>query len=186
MLILERNRMKFLLFFITALSFFQGKSQDVYRTQNGNMVITTISADTILKITTKELLVLLNYEDAKFEMKMDKSTFYTGNDSLDKKLKLMKYEIIEFNGKLDIEYINTNGHPPLDFEVHGVVSTNENTISGYGKLEHISSRGTFSCLLTLKFNVKLEDLGLNIEGLNLKEDVQIEIVQIVLNKSEDQ
>ena len=164
----------------------QGKAQDVYRTQNGSMLITTISADTILKITTKELLVLLNYEDAKFQMKMDKSTFYTGNDSLDKKLALMKYDIIEFNGKLDVEYINTNGHPPLEFEVKGILSTNQNEIKGTGRLEHISSRGTFSCLLTLKFNLKLKDLGLKVKELNLKEDIQIEIVQNVLNKSADQ
>jgi hypothetical protein len=186
MIILKIKGIKYLLFFIILLSFFQGKSQDVYRTQNGNMVITAISADTILKITTKELLVLLNYEDGRVEMKMDKSTFYTGNDSLDKKLKLMKYDIIEFDGKLDIEYINTNGHPPLDFEVHGVISTNDQSISGTGKLEHISSRGIFSCLLTLKFNLKIEDLGINVEGLNLKEDIQIDIVQMVLNKAEDQ
>ncbi len=177
---------KYILIFITLISFFEGKAQDVYRTQNGNMVITAVSADTILKLTTKELLILLSYEDAKFEMRMDKSTFYTGNDSLDQKLKLMKYDIIKFNGKLDIEYINTKGHPPLDFEVEGVISTNNNTIIGTGRLEHISSRGTFSCLLTLKFNLKLEDLGLKIEGLDLKEDVQIEIAQIVLNKAEDQ
>ncbi|PCJ23021.1 MAG: hypothetical protein COA97_12510 [Flavobacteriales bacterium] len=162
------------------------QAQDVYRTQNGNMVVTTISADTVLKITTKELLVLLNYQNAKFEIKMDKSTFYTGNDSLDKKLKLMKYEIIEFNGKLDLEYINTNGHPPLDFQVEGILSTNDNIITGTGHLEHISNRGAYSCLLTLKFNIKKDDLGLNLEGLNLKNDIQIEIVQIVLNKAEDQ
>ncbi len=177
---------KSILITIVIVSFFEGKAQDVYRTQNGNMVITAISADTILKITTKELLVLLNYEDAKFEMKMDKSTFYTGNDSLDKKLALMKYDIIEFNGKLGVEYINTNGHPLLNFEVQGVISTNNKTINGTGKLEHLSSRGAFSCLLTLKFNVKKDDLGINVEGLDLKDDIQIEIVQIVLNKAEDQ
>jgi hypothetical protein len=163
----------------------KGHAQDVYRTQNGNMVITTVSADTVLKITTKELLVLLNYENAQFEMKMDKSTFYTGNDSLDKRLKLMKYDIVEFKGKLGLNYINTNGHPPLDFEVEGVLSTNNHIIKGTGHLEHISSRGNFSCLLTLKFNLKKDDLGLKLEGLNLKDDIQIEIVQIVLNKAED-
>ena len=95
-------------------------------------------------------------------------------------------DIIEFNGKLDVEYINTNGHPPLEFEVKGILSTNQNEIKGTGRLEHISSRGTFSCLLTLKFNLKLKDLGLKVKELNLKEDIQIEIVQIVLNKSADQ
>jgi len=136
----------------------QANAQDVYRTQNGNMVITVVSADTVLKITSKEVLVLLNYENAKFKMKMDKSTFITGIDSLDKKLTLMKYEIIEFNGKLDVDYINTKGHPPIDFEVKGILSTNQNEIKGAGHLEHISSHGTYSCLLTIQFNLKKSDL----------------------------
>lgn len=163
----------------------QVNAQDVYRTQSGDMLITAVSADTVFKVTTKELLILLNYENANITIKMDKSTFKTGIDSLDKRLAQLKYDIIEFKGKLDIEYINTAGHPPLDFKVEGIISTNQNIISGDGHLEHISSRGLYSCLLTLKFNLKINDLGLNFEGLNLKEDIQIEIVQSVLNKIQD-
>jgi len=163
----------------------QTKAQggDVYRTQNGNMIITVVSADTVLKITTKELLVLLNYNNANITIKMDKSTFKTGNDSLDKKLALLKYDIITFKGKLNIDYINTNGHPPLDFEVKGIISTNQKIIAGSGHLEHISSHGLYSCLLTLKFNLKISDLGINIEGLHLKDEIQIEVVQAVLNET---
>lgn len=173
--------------FILCWIFFlhQAKAQDFYQTKNGNMLITAVSADTAFKVTTKDLLILLNYENANITIKMDKSTFKTGIDSLDKKIAQLKYDIIEFNGKLDIEYINTTGHPPLDFVVEGIISTNQNSISGDGHLEHISNRGTYSCMLTLKFNVKINDLGLNFQGLNLKEDIQIEIVQTVLNKSED-
>ncbi len=174
------------LIFLWIITVNQLKAQGVYRTQSGDMKITAVSADTIMKITTKDLLVLLNYDNANIIIKMDKSTFKTGNDSLDKKLALMKYDIIEFKGKLGVDYINTNGHPPLDFEVKGVISTNENTISGTGHLEHISSRGIYSCLLTIKFNLKVEDLGLNLSGLKLKDDIQVEIVQAVLNKSQDQ
>lgn len=163
----------------------QVKAQDIYRTQNGDMLITVVSNDSILKITNKELFIQLSYETARFTMKMDKSNFKTGIDSLDKRLAQLKYDIIEFKGKLDIEYINTAGHPPLDFKVEGIISTNQKTISGDGHLDHISSRGLYSCLLTLKFNLKINDLGLNFEGLNLKEDIQIDIVQTVLNKSED-
>lgn len=180
--------MKIFTISILIISFFGFKSQaqDVYRTQSGTMIITGISSDTVVQLKTKDLLILLNYENAKFQMKMDKSTFYTGIDSLDKKLALMKYDIIEYNGQLNIESINTNGHPPLDFEMEGELSTNDNIIHGTGHLEHYSSRGTYSCLLTLKFNLKKDDLGLNLEGLNLNDDIEVEIIQMVLNKSEDQ
>ncbi len=162
------------------VSLHKANAQKMYQTQNGNMVITVVSADTILKITAKKLLIVLNYENANIIIKMNRSDFFTGNDSLDKKLASMKFETIDFNGKLNIDYINTTGHPPLDFEVSGVLSTNNHIITGTGHLEHISSGGTFSCLLTLRFYLKKDDLGLNLEGLNLKDDIQIEIVQAVL------
>ena len=103
-------------------------------------------------------------------------------DSLDKKLAQLKYEIIEYKGVLGVQSINTEGHPPLDFNVEGVLSTNNNIIKGTGHLEHIANRGLFSCVLTLKFNINKNDLGLNIEGLVIEENIQIEIVQNVLNK----
>lgn len=157
-------------------------AQDVYRTLNGKMLITVVSNDSILKIKNDELVIQLNYETARFTMKMDKSNFKTGIDSLDKKLAQLKYEIIEYKGVLGVQSINTEGHPPLDFNVDGVLSTNNNIIKGTGHLEHIANRGLFSCVLTLKFNINKNDLGLNIEGLVIEENIQIEIVQNVLNK----
>ena len=178
---------KIILIGIGLLVLTKGYAQEIYRTQNGDMIVTAISSqDTVFKLTTKKLFVLLNYENAKFEMKMDKSDFFTGNDSLDKKLALMKFEIIEFTGKLDIDEVNTEGHSPLDFNVEGILSTNNKIIKGTGHLEHISNRGTFSCLLTIKFNIKKDALGLELEGLDLKEDIQIDIIQTVLNKAENQ
>lgn len=165
------------------LSAFQIKAQDVYRTQDAQMVITAIAKDTILKIKNTEILVLLNYENARFTMKMDKADFKTGIDSLDKKIALHKYEIIEYKGKFDLNEINTNGHPPLDFDIEGVISTNQNIIKGKGHLEHIANRGKYSCLLTMKFSLTLDELGLSIEGLNLDDEIEIEIVDSVLNKS---
>lgn len=163
----------------------QIKAQDVYRTQNGDMLITVVSNDSILKIINKELVIYLNYETARFNIKMDKSNFKTGIDSLDKKLAQLKYEIIEYEGKLDIQNINTEGHSPLDFNVEGVLSTNNNKIKGTGHLEHISNRGTYSCLLTLKFNINKNDLGLNLKNIVIEDDIQINIIQNVLNKVQD-
>jgi hypothetical protein len=176
----------FIIAFILCELFFLSRvnAQDIYRTQNGDMLITAVSGDTVFKVTSKELLILLNYKDASITIKMDKSTFKTGNDSIDKKLALMK-DIIEFKGKLDLEFINTQDHPPLDFKVKGILSSNQKTIYGDGRLAHISFRGTYSCLLTLRLNLKMKDLGLNFEAFDLKEDIQIEIAQTVLNKSNE-
>ncbi|MBW6481520.1 MAG: hypothetical protein K0B10_00525 [Vicingaceae bacterium] len=163
----------------------QVNAQDVYRTQNGNMLITVVSNDSILKITNKELVIHLNYETARFTIKMNKSNFKTGIDSLDQKLAQLKYDIIEYEGKLDIESIDTEGHSPIDFNVEGVLSTNNNKIKGTGHLEHISNRGTYSCLLTLKFNINKNDLGFNLKNIVIEDDIQINIVQNVLNKVQD-
>jgi hypothetical protein len=130
-------------------------------------------------------VIQLNNETARFTMKMDKSTFKTGIDSLDHLLKELKYDIIEYKGKLGVESITVNDHPPLDFEVEGVLSTNEHIIKGTGRLEHISNRGMFSCLLTLKFTLNKNDLGLNLDGLDIEDEIQIDIVQSVLNKTKD-
>jgi len=170
------------------LTFFSAStalSQDIYRTQNGSMIVSVVSSDTVLTLTTHELLVLLDYQNATFNIKMDKSTFYTGNDSLDNKLKKLKFDIISFTGELDIENINTNGHPPLDFGVEGIISTNDNSILGSGHLQHLASGGVYSCLLTLTFNIKISDLGITIPGFDLKDEIKIEIIQIVLNQEED-
>lgn len=173
---------------LVILSFYfasAGISQDVYRTQNGSMIISAVSSDTVLTLTTHELLVLLDYQNATFNIKMDKSTFYTGNDSLDNKLKKLKFDIISFTGELDIENINTNGHPPLDFGVEGIISTNDNSLLGTGHLQHLASGGVYSCLLTMTFNLKISDLGITIPGFDLKDEIKIEIIQIVLNQEED-
>ena len=162
--------------------------QDEYYTLSGNMLITAVINEKPMKITNKELLIRLNYETAEFLLKIDKSNFKTGIDSLDKKLEMLKYDIVEYKGKFGLDNINTNGHPPLDFEAEGVLSTNSEIIKGEGHLEHIANRGQFSCLLTLKFLVPIEDLGIeiNLEGLEIKDDLQIEVVHTVLNKIQDQ
>ena len=171
---------------IMLFTYISGNAQDVYGTLNGQMLITVVANDSVLKITNEELLIQLNYETARITIKMDKSNFITGVDTLDQKLALLKYNIIEYSGKFNLDRIDREEHPPLDFDVEGVVSTYEQIIKGKGHLEHISNRGTFSCLLTLKFNINKNDLGLDLQQFTIDDDVQIEIVQSVLNRYNDQ
>lgn len=163
----------------------KGMAQDVYKTQYGKMKITTVLNDSVLILRTNELFIHLFYEKAKFIMRMDKSTFYTGVDSLDKQLHLMTLDILELKGKFDLKYIQTQSHPPQDFMVKGVLSTTGKAIYGTGHLEHIADGSFISCLLTMEFHVKKDELGFDLGTLNIKDDIQIEIVQTLLNPESD-
>lgn len=159
----------------------ESKAQDVYKTQLGKMKITTVVNDTVMLLRTNELLITLFYEKAKFIMRMDKSTFFTGVDSLDKQLQLMTLDIVELKGKFDLKYIHTKSHPPLDFIVEGVLSTTGQAIFGTGHLEHIADGSLVSCLLTMEFHLTKDQLGLDLGKLNIKDEIQIEVFQTLLN-----
>jgi hypothetical protein len=177
----------YILVLIGFLSFNYAVSQSIYQTQKADMTIKAICNDSsILEVKSSEVLILLNYQDASFTIKMDKSTFKTGIDSLDKKLKLLKYDIITFKGELGIDYINTNDDTPPDFTVEGVLSTNSKIIKGTGNLIHTSSRGRYSGILTLSFIVEKDDLGIDLTGLDLEDEVHIEIIEVVLNPITEQ
>jgi hypothetical protein len=154
--------------------------QDVYRTQSGDMVVTLIAEDSVFTLSSKEIDIQLNNSTAKFIMSIDKATFKSANVKVNEKLAAVKSDKILFSGKLGIESIQRYDHIPLDFEVEGMLSTNNKIVLGSGRLEHISSEGDISCLLTLKFNISKEDLGLDIQGIELNDEVQIDVVQVLL------
>lgn len=175
-----------LLLFIAVFSTNWVVSQNFHQTQKGEMIIKAVVNDSIFEIKTKELLILLDYQDASFTMKMDKSTFRTGIDSIDNKLKLLKYDIITFKGQLGIKYININDDTPPNFLVEGVLSTNSKIIKGTGNLLHTSSKGRYSGILTLDFTVNKNDLGLDFGNLNLEDEINIEVTNVVLNPITEQ
>tara|TARA_B100000809_G_C15139882_1_gene532633 strand:- start:6648 stop:7208 length:561 start_codon:yes stop_codon:yes gene_type:complete len=173
--------LKHIFIILTFFSLNFSYAQDVYRTQNGNILITTILSDSIFKLSSKEVIILLNNNQATFNMTIYKSTFVTDNKIVNDEIALLKLDEIVFSGELDIDNIDNQDHTPLDFIVTGIISTNNKTLIGKGRLEHISSEGNISCLLSLKFNLSIDDLGLNLEGLDLSDEVQIDVVQVLLN-----
>ena len=172
---------KIVFFVLICLSVNLSLAQDVYRTQNGSMRVTVVSADSIFVLVSKSVVISLNNNTATFKITIDKSTFVTSNKSVNEKLELMKSDELVFSGKFDIEKIDNHDHIPLNFDVEGIISTNNKEFKGKGRLEHISSEGHISCLLTLKFIINKDDLGLNLEDLNLNNEVQIDVVQVLLN-----
>lgn len=162
------------------------KAQEVYGTINGTIHITGVWNDSALIAVSNQLVVLLNYETAQFELRLDKSTLRTGIDSLDKKLKKLERDILVYEGKLGIEYVQTQSHPPQDFEVEGYLTCaphNENII-GKGHLEHIFG-DVYSCILNMTFHLNLKETNLNIDLPGLVDEVHVEIIQTVLKRESE-
>jgi len=163
----------------------QSKGDNIYLTENGRIIFKGELADTSINLTAQNLYALLNYDDAQFELKLDLSALYSGNSKVDSILQAKENEIVSLKGKLDIDFINIEGHPPLDFVVDGLLSSSGALINGKGHLEHLFDQGTYSCILTLSFILDKSDLGFDFTGIDLDDKVNIEVIQIVMNKLED-
>ena len=179
-----RNIFILILFHIFSLSFVF--SQDMSRTLAGTIEITTEINDSIVIFRSHDLIISLNYDNAKIKMQLDLSTLSTGIDSIDKKLKLLKEDKVFFDGKLGIDYINTEDHPEQDFEVQGILSfrNQETSIKGTGKLVHIYGN-FYACLLNLSFQLKLSELNFDSNIKNISDEIQIEIIDAVLKREND-
>jgi len=160
---------------------YTSKAQTVYGTTNGVVQITGLWNDSSFTARSNQLGVILNYETAAFQLRLDKSTLVTGIDSLDKLLSQSTGHIMHYEGTLGIEYIKTQKHPPLDFDVEGFLTCNPHyeRLAGKGRLVHIFG-DYYSCILNLTFHINLKetDLGINLPGLS--DDIHVEIVQTVL------
>ncbi|MBL1279339.1 MAG: hypothetical protein COA33_003665 [Fluviicola sp.] len=163
----------------------QMKGDNIFLTENGKVVINGELADTSIRLVTQNLYALLNYDDAQFELKLDVSTLYSGNAKIDSIFRTKEDEIISLKGKLDIDFINIEGHPPMDFVVDGLLSSSNKLINGKGRLEHLFDQGSYSCILTLSFILDKSDLGFDFAGIDLDDKINIEVIQIVMNKLED-
>ncbi|MBD80961.1 MAG: hypothetical protein CL840_18735 [Crocinitomicaceae bacterium] len=162
------------------------KAQEVYSSTIGTVHITGVWNDSIITAISNELIVLLNYETARFEMRLDKSTLRTGIDSLDKELKELEGNILVYEGKLGIEYVQTQSHPPQDFEVEGYLTCaphNENII-GKGRLKHIFE-DVYSCILNMTFHLNLKEINLDIDLFGLDDEIRVEIIQTVLKRKDE-
>jgi len=82
-------------------------AQEVYGTDNGLIHITLVINDSILTAVSKELIVILNYDNATFKLLLDRSSLRTGIDSIDTALRKLKYNKVELNGRLGIDQIRT-------------------------------------------------------------------------------
>ena len=161
-------------------------AQEVYRTTNGRVQIVGVWNDSTLIGKSNKLVVSLDYETAEFTIRLDKSTIQTGVDSLDLRLEKVKQKMVMFEGKLGIDFVQTQSHPSQDFSIEGYLTSINgiDKILGKGTLSHVFGN-VYSCVLNMTFNLRLKDInsGASIPGFG--EDVQISIIQTILKRESD-
>ena len=157
--------------------------EESYGTSRGTIQIKGVYNDTVLVAESQDLIIVLNYETADFLLKLDKSSLRTGIDSLDQKLMSKESDYLEYRGKLGIDYVKIEQHPPMDFLVEGKLTrhNNEELITGTGHLEHIYG-DVVSCILNMSFHLSLSEANFIIDLPGLSDKVHIEIVQSVLSQ----
>ncbi len=155
-------------------------AQEEYQTSAGTLFITAFLNDKPVKIISKKLLIRLDYETGKVMMKQEISALTSDNDSIQSRLENKKNEYIRFEGKLGIDYINTKSHPPLDFPVEGIIYPQNKHVMGSGHLVHRVEGSSSSCLLSMTFQLSVDEAFPDIQLAGLDNEVYIQVVQSLL------
>lgn len=168
---------------ISSTNTFSQENEEVYGTNTGNLKLISEVNDTLFRAIADKLTVILNYQTAEFTLILDKADLKTENDSINKLLELRKGEEIRFTGKIDLPYIKREKHPPKDIEIKGYLSTDpdKNEILGNGRLEYLFN-GRYASMLTMKFIIDVDKMGINIPIENLSNKIEVELRQAVLSK----
>ncbi len=180
---LLRSTLILLMFYGVGLAGVSGQEQ--YRTTAGTLIITASLNGKPVKISSKNLLILLDYETGNVMMKQKISNLFSKNDTLISRLRSGTNESFRFEGKLGIDYINTQGHPPLDFPVEGTLYPQGYHLIGSGHLVHRVQRTTSTCLLSMNFQVEKEKLFKNNLVPGMSNEIHVQIVQSLLSRIGD-
>lgn len=177
----------FILFSVFSLVFvsFGTAQDDVYYTRNATLQVNGKFQNQQLFGQTQKLAVRLDYETTETIIKLRLNTLEFNIDTINTILKFENKEIT-FIGELSLEYINTKGHPPLDFLVEGwlTIGNSKSPIKGEGELIHMNDSGSYACMLGMTVNLNLNELNIDIPS-ELNEEVEVVITQALLERDKN-
>ena len=152
---------------------------NVYYTRDANLQVHGEFNGKKLHGSTKQLGITLDYETTEIILRLNLKNLSFDADSINTIVQATDSEL-KFKGKLSLEYINTEDHPPQKFTINGWVEINDKKkeIEGNGELHHIDQSGNFACMLGMTIELKLDDFNINIT--RLENEVEIVITQALL------
>ncbi|GAB4242862.1 MAG: hypothetical protein Kow0027_01600 [Saprospiraceae bacterium] len=162
------------------------RAQDVYYTRNATLTINASIDGEIIHFKSDQLSARLDYETAEIIMRMPINSLQSGIDSLDRQLRRLHGEAV-FDGKLGLEYINTDNHPPLNFDLEGwlILDLEKHLISGKGQLHHNANSSEYACMLGLEMILNFEELNIHIPVENLDAEFEIVVTQALLQRDKN-
>ena len=92
-----------------------------------------------------------------------------------------------FDGKLGMDYVATENHPPLKFNFEGMLMTDDcqNIVRGEGELNYIGHSSGYSSVLGLCMMLNLNDLGIQTPWPALNNDFEAIVTQALLNRDKN-
>jgi hypothetical protein len=172
--------------FFTAATCTTAISQNIYYTLGATLTLHGELDGEALKLQSRQLGVRLNYETAYMIIRLPVSSLESNVDSLNQLLRNSRTEVV-FDGKLSLEYIKTEDHPPLKFTSEGwlTIGDSKTLITGKGELLHIDDASKIACMLGMTMHLNFNDLKLPIPLPGLENYFEAVIKQAVLKQDKN-
>lgn len=160
-------------------------AQEAYMTTTGLLVIKASKDGQVITINSKDLNIQLDYESGNIKMRQELSALLSSDDSLQFTFNSKSNEFVTFEGKLNLDYINTKEHPPLDFGVEGTLYPQKNLIIGSGHLVHRVQGTSSACLLSLSFTLDPDEVfpAYNMGGWS--DEIYVTVIQSLLARTNE-
>ncbi|MEO1260604.1 MAG: hypothetical protein AAFZ15_17540 [Bacteroidota bacterium] len=160
--------------------------RDTYYSRNASLTMYGHMGHEIIKLQSRQLNVMLDYESACIMIRLPLNTLVSGVDSLNNLLKTSHGEIV-FDGKLGLDYISLENHPPLKFGFEGFLSANDcqTLVRGEGELNHIGDRTGYASMLGLCINLSFDDLGMPAPWPTMGNEFEVVITQALLMRDKN-
>lgn len=154
-----------------------------FRTNFGHVIVITDINKQPLIAESHKLLVTLEYDKATISAILDPKTLDTGNDTLNFILQHLA-EPVHLTGKMQIEYINTSNHPPMNFNLEAKVMMNgkEKLYIFPAKLEHLQATTQMSCILTFSFTMRFSDFEIENLPAGIGDEMKVTVNEVVLRR----
>ncbi|MCB0534184.1 MAG: hypothetical protein KDD14_18420 [Saprospiraceae bacterium] len=166
-------------------------AQNTYQTRNAVLTLNGALGEQALNLQTRELSVRLDYETAyliiQFPLRSLQSVQPgTVADSVLTMLDRSATQVV-FDGKLGLEFINTEDHPPMHFKTEGLltIGTTKTVVQGKGELHHLSNTSDFACALGMTMQLSFQNLGIHIPLTGLADNFEVVITQALLQRDKN-
>lgn len=175
-----------ILLFVSSLSSSAFSQEDMYYSRQGNLTIVGAINGEPLRLETNALNVSIDYESAVIFIRFNVNTLQSGRDSVQLLIDDSDAEVI-FDGKLGIEHVNTDSHPPLSFATRGWLTIGDikSQVTGTGELYHIGSSIEDTCLLSMTMALSLSDLNLQLPLNGLNDSFEAVMTQTLLRRDKN-